>query len=80
MGDSVIMCDEVIEKRVPRNFNKKKATCKTQNLYILLAFLLITIELLIAANIYCYLIKYQTKQKNLLPFHDTNNELKQVIY
>ena len=80
MGDSVIMCDEVIEKRVPRNFNKKKATCKTQNLYILLAFLLITIELLIAANIYCYLIKYQAKQKNLLSFHDTNNELKQVIY
>ena len=28
MDDSVIMCDEVIEKAVPTNFNEKKATCK----------------------------------------------------
>ena len=54
------------------NFNEKKATCKTQNFYILFAFLLITIALLIAASIYCYLIKYQAKQ--LLPFHFTNNK------
>ena len=39
------------------NFNEKKATCKTQNFYILLAFLSITIALLIAVSIYCYLIK-----------------------
>ena len=31
---------------------------------ILLAFLLITIALLIAASIYCYLIKYQAKQNS----------------
>ena len=65
------MCDEVIEsyneetKTIPTNFNEKKATCKTQNFYILLAFLLITIALLIAVCIYCYLIKYRTKQKNI---------------
>ena len=59
---------------------KRKATCKTQNLYILLAFLLITIALLIAVSIYCYLIKYRAKQKHLLPFHVTNNELQQIIY
>ena len=59
---------------------KKKATCKTQHFHILLAFLLITIALLIAFSIYCYLIKYRAKQKNLLPFHDTHNELKQVLY
>ena len=29
MDDSVIMCDEVIEKTIPTNFNEKKATCKT---------------------------------------------------
>ena len=46
---------------------------------ILLTFLLITIALLIVVRICCYLIKYQSKQKILLPFHDTNNELKQVI-
>ena len=46
---------------------------------ILLAFLLITIALLIAVSIYCYLIKYRAKQKH---FHFTthNNQLKQVLY
>ena len=54
----------------------KKATCKAQHFYILLAFLLITIAVLIAVSIYCYLIKYRAKQKPLLPFHITNNKLK----
>ena len=65
--DSAIMCDEIIEsckedaggKSYDKtNFNKKKATFKAQNFYILLAFLLITIALLIAVSIYFYLIKY----------------------
>ena len=43
-----------------------------QNFYILLAFLLIAIALLIAVSIYCYLIKYRAKQKHKLPFHETN--------
>ena len=56
MDDSAIMCDELIEPYVKvslkdendeTNFNEKKASCKTQNFYILLAFLLITIALLI---------------------------------
>ena len=45
-----------------------------QNLFILLEFLLITIALLIAVSIYCYMIKYRAKQKHLLPLHNTNNE------
>ena len=45
-------------KNILTNFNEKKATCKTQNLCILLVFLLITIALLIPVSIYCYLIKY----------------------
>ena len=58
MGDSVIMCDEIIDSYDNEtNFNVKKATC-TQNLYISLAFLLITIALSITVSIYCYLIKY----------------------
>ena len=70
MDDSAIICDEVIKsydeeiKTIPTNFNEKNITCKTQNFYILLAFLLITITLLIAVSIYCYLIKYQAKQKH----------------
>ena len=55
---AVKMSDEIIEPYDKEtNFNEKKATCKTQNVYILLAFLLITITLLIAVSIYkntCY--------------------------
>ena len=64
MDDSVIICDEVIEsqdeeiKTIPTNFNEKNKTCKAQNFYILLAFLLITTAILIAVSIYYYLIKY----------------------
>ena len=74
MDDSGIICDEVIEskdeeiKTIPTNFNEKNITCKAQNFYILLIFLLITIALLTAVIIYCYLIKYQENQKHLLPF------------
>ena len=75
MDNSTINCykdiklyDEEI-KTIPTNLNKKKVTCKMQSFYILLAFLLITIALLIAVSIYCYLIKYQ--RKHLLPFHNT---------
>ena len=60
--------------------NEKKATCKRKNFYILLAFLLISVALLIAVSIYCNLIKYRSKQKLLLPFHDTNNEFREVLY
>ena len=61
IDDLVIRCDEIVEetKTAPTNFNeKKKGTCKTQNFYISLAFVLITIALLIAVSIYCYLIKH----------------------
>ena len=43
MNESEIMCDEVLEscdketKTIPTNFNEKKAICKMQNFYILLA-------------------------------------------
>ena len=70
--------DEI--KTISTNFNEKKATCKTQNFYILRTFLLITIVLLIAVSIYYYLIKYRANQKNLLPSHFTNNKLKEIIY
>ena len=72
------MCDEFIEetKTVPTSLNEER---KFQNLSIYLD-LLITIALLIAVNIYCYLIKYWTKQKHLIPFHITNNKLRDVLY
>ena len=58
----------------------RKQPVKRKNLYILLVFSLIIIALLTAVSIYCYLIKYRAKQKHFLPFHVTNNELKQVIF
>ena len=62
------------QKQFQKILMRRKLVCKTQNLYILLAFLLITIALLIAVIIYCYLIKYRAKQKHLLQFHVTNDE------
>ena len=90
MNDSATICDEVTDadaklsskddddetKTISTNFDKNKVTYKVQHFYILLAFLLITIALLIAVSIYCYLIKYRAKQKHFLPFHDT--KLKQA--
>ena len=72
--DSAIICDKVIEsyeeeiKTISTNFNEKNITCKAQNLYILLAFLLTTIAILIAVSIYCYLIIYQAKRRHLHHF------------
>ena len=90
MNDSVITSDEIIDadaksndeetKTIPTNFNEKKATSKKQNFIILIAFLLITIALLVVISIYYYLIKYRAKQKHLLPFHVTNNKLKEIMY
>ena len=48
------------------NFSEKNATCKTQNFYILLAFLLIAIALLIGGSIYCYLITYRAITKRFI--------------
>ena len=80
MDASAITCDEIIESHDEEtNFNEIKADCKMQNLYISI-FLLITIALLIAVKCYCYLVKYRAKQKCSLPFHDTNNGLKQLLY
>ena len=66
-------------KTISKKFNEKKAIFKTQIFYILIVFLLITIALLIAVSIYCYLIKYRARQKHLLSFHNSNYELKQVL-
>ena len=64
------MCDKIIDsnseaksnkeetKTIPTSFSEKNITCKIQNFYILLAFLSVTIALLIAVSFYCYLIKY----------------------
>ena len=60
MDDAVATCGKVIKtyneeiKTIPTNFDKKNINCKTHSFYILLAFKLIIIALLIAARIYIY--------------------------
>ena len=60
-NDEAKMNDEEA-KFIPTNFNEKNITCKIQNFYTLLTFLLTTIALLIDVSTYCYLIKYRAKK------------------
>ena len=61
LDNSAIKCDEIVESyNEETNFNERNQPVKRK-----LAFLLITIALLIAVSIYCYLIKYQAKRKHL---------------
>ena len=85
IGDSVTTCEKVIEatKTVPT----KTATTKTvltkrtsTNFFLSLIFLWITIALLIAFSIYFCLIKYRSKQKHSLPYHDTSNKKKEINF
>ena len=83
--EPVIMYDEIIysRKAVPTKINSTKTVPEkstSTSFYILLASVLITITLLKAVNIYCYLIKYQMKQKHLLPHHLTNNKLEKLLH
>ena len=87
MDDSAITCDEIIDADAEAKSNdeetkiiSKNIICETKAFHILLAFLLITIALLIAVSIQCYLRKYKAKQKHLLPFYATNKKLKGILY
>ena len=87
---SEIICNEVTDAEaksndqktntVSANFKEKKANHETQVFYMLLVFLLITMTLLIAVSICCYLIKFWAKQKYSLSFQFTINKLKEIIY
>ena len=74
--DSVIVFDETIDTTETILTKTVRAKGTSTNFYTLHGFLLITIALLIAVSIYCYLRKCQRKQKYLLPHHDINNKLK----
>ena len=71
MDDSMIMCSEVIKsydekiKTIPTNFNEKKVTCKTQNFYILLVFLLVTITFVTILSLLYWICDNQKRPKNL---------------
>ena len=80
IGDLVITCDEIIEETKTiqaKNTSTKTipTKCTSTNFYILLAFLLIAIVLLISVSV--YLLHNWSKQKHLLPYHDVS-KLKQI--
>ena len=84
INDSLITCDEIIDAEAKFNNEERKTilkntTCKTKSFYIQIVFSLTKLALLIAASIYCYVLKYKEKQKLLLPFYVTNNEVKKVL-
>lgn len=63
-NDSVVTCDRIMEQTKNETiiFNNKKATCEKDCFYILLAFLLATILLLIDVKIYYYYCHIKQKQ------------------
>ena len=73
MVDPAITCDEIIKsyneetKTILTNFNEKKATCKRQFFYFTCIFINYY-NIIDSFSVYCYLIKYQAKQKHLLSF------------
>ena len=84
MNDWVSMCDEVIHADAEaKSYNEETKTLPkniisgTKRFYILVAFLLITIALLTAVGIYCYLIKYKQNKNTHYHFmpYLTNKEV-----
>ena len=71
---------QIQQKQFKEILMKEKVICKAKNLYVSLCFLLITVALMIAVSIYCYLIKYRAKQKHLLPYHVKNNKFNKILY
>ena len=87
IGDAVFMDDKIIEltkaiptKTISKNFNEKKVKCKIENFYISITFLTITIAVLLAVSIYCYLMKHRSKQEHLLSYYGTSNDLREIDF
>ena len=59
---------------------KKLACAKSNFLIHTISLVIICLLLLVVTSIICYFyyIKYQPKQKHLLPFHDSNHKLKGI--
>ena len=71
----MITCQEIIDTEEAKNILKNVICEAATSLYVLLAFPLITIALLIKISIEFCLIKYKVKQKHLLPYYVTIENL-----
>ena len=78
----MITCDKIIKetKTIPKHFSEKNIICEIKISIFYLPSILITVALLIAVGIYFCLIKYEVKQKHLLPFYIINDKLREVLY
>ena len=67
------------QQKMSININYKK-NCKMDNLYILLAFLLMTILLFIIIGVYYYFyhLKHASKQEQILQYYNSNIKLKEI--
>ena len=72
--------DECLYKLQMRARTRKLSCMAKKSFHILLTILLVTIALLIVIKIYCYLMKYKAKRKQLLPFYVADNKLKEILY
>ena len=68
-------CDEIIDANAEaKSYDEETKTilkdiiCETKCFYILLAFLLIAIALLIVVSVYCYLIKIKQNENTYYHF------------
>ena len=64
--DKVKYSGKIIDVSI--NFNNNKGSCKMNNYYILLTFLLVTILFLMTVTICYYCINYCSKQECILPY------------
>ena len=85
INDLVVACDEIIDPLRPEPtktlqiiFKHRRGTCKMKNFYILLAFSLINILLLITVGSFYYYqhVKHRSKQKKILLCCHNNNKWK----
>ena len=83
INDLVVAYDEIIDplrpeptKTMQTIFKRRRGTCKMKNFYILLAFSLINILLLITVGSFYYYqhVKHRSKQKKILLYCHNNNK------
>ena len=78
-GELILACEDEILNTTETSLDDEKVTCKKNNCLIhtiSLAILWLLVLVIVLISSYFYYKKHRSKQKRLLPYHDTNNKLK----
>ena len=70
IANRVITCDEIIDAKETKIFQ----ICKTKCFYILIAFLSITVALLIVVSIYCSLVEYNAQKEKINTYYHSTSQ------